>query len=298
MNHRKTFSIGSLNCQGLKSKYELPEFVSDVSSYEIFGVSEIWLEQHETINIEIPGYKFYAKCRSKEVGPIKGGVGVFVKEEKRRGIKILYDISNEYCLWCKLDKKFYNYKEDVYIGFVYVPPEESSREKRNDTDHFKMLKGKYTNIPSDHIILMGHFNTRTKDYEDTVSNNGDEFLELEAPGITASRTVPKRNNQDRKPNKYGRKLTDLCIATDSYIMNGRTLGDVQGKFTCYQHAGTSTVDYAVVNGSLLDYVESFEVKAPNISDHCNLKLKLRTCERIIPGENNLMDPIPPIRWNE
>ena len=74
---------------------------------------------------------------------MKGGVGVFVKEDKRIGIKILYDISNEYCLWCKLDKKYYNFKDSVYIGFIYVPPEESSREKRNDTDHFKMLKGKY-----------------------------------------------------------------------------------------------------------------------------------------------------------
>ena len=98
-------NIGALNCQGLKGKYELPEMVSEVSAHELFGVSEIWLENSETKIINIPGYKFYPFCRNKEKGPMKGGVGVFVKEDKRRGIKILYDISNEYCLWCKLDKK-------------------------------------------------------------------------------------------------------------------------------------------------------------------------------------------------
>ena len=81
----KLFSIGSLNCQGLKTKYELPEFVEEVSGHDIFGVNEIWLEKNsDANNIQVPGYKFYPICRSKEKGPIKGGVGVFVKEDKRR----------------------------------------------------------------------------------------------------------------------------------------------------------------------------------------------------------------------
>ena len=130
---------------------------------------------------------------------------------------------------------------------------ESSREKKNRSDHFKMLTEKYASIPSEHVILVGDFNARTKDYDDTVTNNGGDFLEVEASGIKASRKVPKRNNRDKKANKYGRKLVDLCIATDSYIMNGRTLGDIQGKFTCYQPNGTSTVDYAIVNETLLDW---------------------------------------------
>ena len=106
----KILGIGSLNCQGLKTKFELPEFVSEVSSYEIFGVNETWLESSEVGGILVPGYKFFPVCRKREGGPNRGGIGVFVKEEKRPGIKILYDISNEYCLWCKLDKRFYNYR--------------------------------------------------------------------------------------------------------------------------------------------------------------------------------------------
>ena len=81
-------NIGALNCQGLKGKYELPELINEVSAHELFGVSEIWLENSETKNINITGYKFYPFCRNKEKGPMKGGVGVFVKEDKRIGIKI------------------------------------------------------------------------------------------------------------------------------------------------------------------------------------------------------------------
>ena len=75
----KNFMIGALNCQGLKTKYEMPEFIEEVSGYDIFGVSEIWMEDLEKSNINIPGYKFYPVCRSKEKGPIKGGVGVFAQ---------------------------------------------------------------------------------------------------------------------------------------------------------------------------------------------------------------------------
>ena len=220
-----------------------------------------------------------------------------MKEEKRRGIKILYDISNEYCLWCKLDRKYYNYDEDVYIGITYIPPMESSREKRLDTDHFKILHNKLANIKSEQIILIGDFNARTNNYEDRIPNNDKDFLEVEAPGIKTSRTVPKRNNQDQKANKYGKKLVDLCIATDSYILNGRTLGDVQGKFTCYQPGGTSTVDYAIVTESLMDYVETFEVKTPSLSDHCSLKLRIKIPDEVKPIEDNLEEVKPPLRWN-
>ena len=290
--------IGSLNCQGLKSKYEIPEFISDVTSHELFGVNEIWLENSDVENIVVPGYKFYAKCRSKEKGPVKGGVGVFVKEELRPGIKIMSAMSNEYCLWCKLDKKIYNYGEDVYIGFVYIPPMESSREKKKNDDHFRMLNDKIAKIPSEHVILIGDFNARTREYTDTLSDIDDKLEDLEMPGLQAPKNIPQRNNQDKKANKYGRKLVDLCLATNSYILNGRTLGDVQGKLTCYQPQGTSTVDYAIVNETLLQQIVTFRVSTPTISDHTTISLQMKITILRIEKEENLIDPDPQIRWND
>ena len=79
MGQKRIINIGSLNCQGLKGKYELPELIEEISSHEIFGVNEIWLEKSEVKNIEVPGYKFYAKCRQKEKGPTKGRGDVKIK---------------------------------------------------------------------------------------------------------------------------------------------------------------------------------------------------------------------------
>ena len=110
-----SFRIGTLNCQGLKGKYELPEFREMVERCLIFGVCETWLkkDKDEKSSINIPGYNFYACSRVAEKGSSRGGVGVFIKEEYKKHIKILLDISTENYLWCKLKKDFFNFQEDV-----------------------------------------------------------------------------------------------------------------------------------------------------------------------------------------
>ena len=43
--------IGALNCQGIKEKFETPEFLEIVQSCLVFGVCETWLKKGEnTIN--------------------------------------------------------------------------------------------------------------------------------------------------------------------------------------------------------------------------------------------------------
>ena len=110
----------------------------------------------------------------------------------------------------------------------------------------------------------------------------------------------KRNNQDPTINKYGKELTDYCVATKSYILNGRTLGDLQGKLTCHQEKGSSTVDYAVVNERLSKYIRSFQVQDPSTgSDHCPLKLEIELQNNNLSKvKNNTTKRPPPIRWNE
>jgi hypothetical protein len=36
------------------------------------------------------------------------------------------------------------------------------------------------------------------------------------------------------------------------IANGRSFGDIHGKFTCYNYAGSSVVDYIIVSEHLLE----------------------------------------------
>ena len=158
-------------------------FVEEIKQYTMFAVSEIWISKEDK-NISIDGYKFYPFCREKKLNKVRGGVGWFVREDLRKWIKIMYEISNENFLWCKLDKHFFGFEEDLYICSVYIPPEYSSREIRLQKDHFKILLETINIIKSENIILVGDFNSRTKVYEDVIESEKhfDDFM----PEILAS----------------------------------------------------------------------------------------------------------------
>ncbi len=286
--------VGGFNCQGIKDKIEDPSFIKDLSKYDIFGVCETWLSSSNE-NFSVPNYKFYPLSRQKEKEQSRGGVGWFVKEPLKKFIKILYEISNENMFFCKLDKNHFNFNDDVYMGIIYFPPENSSREKRIKIDHFKDLLEKVSQIKSSNIILIGDFNARTRDLSDTIYDEENSDL---IPDLTSSKIKYKRNNQDNIINKYGKKLVDYCIETSSYIANGRTLGDFQGKFTCYEHNGTSTVDYAVICETLYPHITKFMVSTPKYkSDHCMIELEIKLPKGIVFSYENIRIQSRPLKWD-
>ena len=286
--------IGSFNCQGIQNKIEDFIFQRELRQYDIFAVNETWLSNGTDININ--GYKFFPLCRKKELGKTKGGIGWFIREDLRKWIKILYNISDENFLWCKLDKTFFNFTEDLYICSVYIPPEYSSREKRLGKDHFKRLTENILKIKSENIILVGDFNARTRLYEDIIES--EKNVEDYMPASLSSCVKLKRSNQDKKGNKYGKLLTNLCLKSNLYIANGRTLGDLQGKYTCYERNGASTVDYAVISENLHSSIDKFSISEPFLtSDHCVLRLTIKLTKKI----NKLMSKeqsFPRIKWND
>jgi hypothetical protein len=58
------------------------------------------------------------------------------------------------------------------------------------------------------------------------------------------------------------------------IINGRTLGDTGGKFTCHRYNGSSVVDYGIVHSSVLQHVQYFSVhnSFEALSDHCMISM--------------------------
>ena len=88
-----------------------------------------------------------------------------------------------------------------------------------------------------------------------------------------------RNSLDRKhPNKSGKLLTDLCKETGLRILNGRTLGDLRGKYTCITYNGCSVVDYTLVSSSPLQGKRSFMVNnLTPISDHFPISCSILAC---------------------
>ena len=54
------------------------------------------------------------------------------------------------------------------------------------------------------------------------------------------------------------------------IINGRKFGDSDGKKTCHQWNGSSTVDYMIADTSIYTLIQTFQVKdiLSHLSDHC------------------------------
>ena len=85
----------------MKDKIDYPEFLDLVSGTDIFGVSETWLKDKD--EIDIPNFEFYPLNRKINKGPTRGGIGVFIRSEIKKYVKIRYDLSDETFLWCKIN---------------------------------------------------------------------------------------------------------------------------------------------------------------------------------------------------
>ena len=87
-----------------------------------------------------------------------------------------------------------------------------------------------------------------------------------------------RENEDIcSINEYGKRLPELCIGIELRILNGRILGDLEGKLTCHKWNGSSTVDYGIVQNSLFRDTDFFKVLdlIGHLSDHCLISAGLK-----------------------
>ena len=107
--------------------------------------------------------------------------------------------------------------------------------------------------------------------KDTIEENEDESNLFNLPtNYMISRCKKLRNNQDLHKNKYGEKLIDMAISSNLKILNGRTLGDLEGKCTYIGYNGISTVDYVLGTENLIleNHIHSFKVEELTLfSDH-------------------------------
>ena len=172
------------------------------------------------------------------------------------------------------------------LGIIYVSPQYSTY--KGESDFFDSLaneiSGKMTHGP---IALCGDFNARTS------STDPPEYKDN--PLFSYMNNFPRKNSDD-KTNAYGRKLLDFCLQHDICILNGRDLpctAHYTGDFTCYNHNGSSTVDYLITGSESLQYIHDFRLLDMNAnSDHrplsfcCKLSLqkhhkKNTPCEKFV-----------------
>ena len=81
-----------------------------------------------------------------------------------------------------------------------------------------------------------------------------------------------RNHKDKNEKSYGKLLSDLSITHSLKILNGRTIGDLTGKFTCFAYNGNSTVDLVLAENTVKQKVNYFKIlPLTDWSDHCQLQ---------------------------
>lgn len=111
--------------------------------------------------------------------------------------------------------------------------------------------------------------------------------------------ISVRLNKDQSVDAYGRRLLELCKATNLLIANGRLGSDNEnGEFTFYCEKGCNTVDYFL----LVDFetVSYFEIcDFTEFSDHAGLIFGLK-CKQSMTSTSNLKNDTPCVKkliWN-
>ena len=275
----KQINIGAWNIQGVKNntlgnKLKTDEVFKLVNNFDIIGISET----HSSCDGDfvIPGYELLASvCRNKHTNAKKqsGGVAVLAKLSINKGLKFIPSPNlPDSVIWIKLDKQFFSFSIDVYCAFVYFSPEHSTYTQRENPDYFNKFENDLAHFKNKGLtIYAGDMNARTGTLQETC-NIVEAYDNKHAPDKDFINNVAwagKRFNQDSTTNVYGKSLIELCNVTNMVLLNGRTLGDTCGNFTCHQYNGSSCVDYVVADYSLLKSVNSFRIhdSLPCISDH-------------------------------
>ena len=248
----------------MKTKVEFPDFTEMIETYDILCISETFLD--ETENISVPGYSFLSKPRKMHYYRKSGGLGIFVKSTLSQNIELI-ETDSEYGLWIKLKKSLLSLDQDIVIGAIYVPPEQS---RFCNDDEWLLLNNEITDLNNryDYLILTGDMNARTGQENDYIS--ADEFL-LNHFGLNDESITffdrsdlltyhdlhAIRTSKDATKNSNGRKLLELCRNNNLFILNGRC--DMDKNIGQYTYRESSVIDYSIVSANCVKLVLHFQI---------------------------------------
>jgi exonuclease III len=273
MNNKQVMKIVSWNIQSTNSftgsKFEDHDFT------KIFESSPIVCLQEIRQPLKISGYRCFNNTRKDKKF---GGVCTMIRNELINGVqRVSTSISD--LVVCKLKHTFFNVKSDIFIVNAYVKPANTS-SKTSDENGFDLLRSidELVNnlLPRGLVIICGDFNARLGHEPDFIINdiNGADS-HVPIPDDYIKDTLVRRNSRDSKTNSYKRPFLDIILNNKMHILNGRTLGDLRGEYTCIQPLGSSVVDYFIVSPAVASHVCHMVVLPFTIfSDHRPISLKL------------------------
>ena len=262
----------SLNVCGLKSKLKMPDFEKYIADFHIVAVCESNICMYD--NIQVEGFKVIKTlCNKRKVGRIS----LLVCNNLAQHVSVI-DTSTEVVIWFSLKE----YSTTIIFGAMYIPPEYSPHSNIDIFDNIEQDLVELKSLYDCEICLFGDTNARTAELRDftlldnhQISNgdlehnevikdfcmNESELKELNVP--------IQRHSCDKKANKYGRRLIDLCIRLNLFIVNGRVGEDAGiGYLTC---KNASVVDYFICSPKLFPIIVAFKIDTfdPTLSDAHN-----------------------------
>ena len=90
---------------------------------DVVAGQESW--ENEETRIEVEGYKWFGKPRSKQNSPRgEGGVGFLVRKCLANEVEFINSVKNEESVWMKVCSE--RGREALYIGCVYMPTDSAS----------------------------------------------------------------------------------------------------------------------------------------------------------------------------
>ena len=263
-----SWNIQSSNSD-LGSKFDDPEFCN------VFNKSFFICLQEIRQLVKHPGYRTFNNTRKENRN---GGVCIMVKNDISHGVK-QYKTNICDVIVCKLEKSFFGLPREVFLVNSYIKPANTSNKNSEMTgldilheldNLINILLGKGD------VILCGDFNARIGrelDFIATDECGADSFIPVPDDHIPLD--LPNRNSQDKKTNSYKRPFLDILINNELHVLNGRTLGDFAGKFTCIQTGGASVVDYFIISPQIKNLVSHMTVEPlTQFSDHKPLTLAM------------------------
>ena len=255
MKHYETcLNICSWNVGGMKTnnqdKTMEKDFLEQVKNYDIVLLTETHVGYNNILNID--NFHYFPVCRQKSSNKrYFGGLGIFIKTNIRKGVTILQNSSTEF-QWIKLKKDFFNFKNDIFVCLTYIAPQSSQYNNRLDYDILELIKKdiieKYGKQGD--IIITGDFNARTGCDQDYIPGDCTSHIPVDRTSYRVDDAVKDRYSCDLTIDTRGKELLELCISNQLRILNGRTCGDSSGKFTCFNYAGNSVVDYFIASERL------------------------------------------------
>ena len=248
------------------------------------------------------GYKCKNVFRSqkhKKATRNPAGISVFIKNNIAQFVKFV-KVTAEDLIWLCISKTLTGYDRDVYCCCTYIPPIGSPYYKNNtELNLFDLLCDDLATFSRrGHVMVTGDLNARIGLLSETLTEN-DFNSHLDDISNVNNVWAPPRCSIDTRTNTWGHKLIDVCTAHNMCLLNGRKMGDLDGRFT-YFGQYSSAIDITIVDRELFSHTLAFKVhELTEYSEHCKIETVFACKSRDTTEDDSTVDPLSFVKyvWN-